>query len=467
MCDLAGDPDLVVVPPKCVVCTAEVEELRAQLTFEKARADENAAVIAASWTDITNLEENLTAEKARSSDLDARLWDRCRDLTRVGHENVRNHHKAERLSVTVVEMTHIIGKLLARHVTMDGAQKVCLQCGEQVGPGQRAESIVHTAECPVTEARTLLARPEVAAEWGRWVPMAKYIALEKYNRDVDELSTALAAAHTREAVANEAVRSLERRQASVPGGWLWRAMEEVVAASKALLPAIHQRPGPAYHGGIVASLGIDGLNYLDRFAAALVSLDAERDKWAQGADRDAEPEGVDAAISVGLMRADRDAAVAHAKELTRKLDELVPRVQGLGMERDALEVQLAKERSEHRATLARAERAEAVNAENARDAEEVTRDVIERMEKDRVEIESLRAKVAAMEAMVGEVLGATRRYQNSLLPPTFFTDMGLAVGPPDIGPTIDHAHKASGVEVTAAASDPDVKLTTHGVKEVE
>jgi hypothetical protein len=40
MCDLAGDPDLVVVPPLCVVCTAA-------LNAEKARADDLSRTVAA------------------------------------------------------------------------------------------------------------------------------------------------------------------------------------------------------------------------------------------------------------------------------------------------------------------------------------------------------------------------------------------------------------------------------------
>ena len=43
MCDLAGDPDLVVIPPLCVVCTAD-------LAAEKARADEMEA-LAERWED--------------------------------------------------------------------------------------------------------------------------------------------------------------------------------------------------------------------------------------------------------------------------------------------------------------------------------------------------------------------------------------------------------------------------------
>lgn len=53
-----------------------------------------------------------------------------------------------------------------------------------------------------------------------------------------------------------------------------RLATETIEAAKTLMSGVHERPGPAYHGGIVATLGIDSIGHLDRIRAALAAWDA-------------------------------------------------------------------------------------------------------------------------------------------------------------------------------------------------
>jgi hypothetical protein len=50
--------------------------------------------------------------------------------------------------------------------------------------------------------------------------------------------------------------------------------EACVDEAKSLMVQIHERSGPAYRDGIVATMGIDGLNHLDSMRRALAAFDA-------------------------------------------------------------------------------------------------------------------------------------------------------------------------------------------------
>jgi len=96
---LSNDDEVVQLRREVALLSKERDEARAALAEHKAtharecpEATTTRALLVSMRADNVRLRDAVTAERAKSADLDARLRDRCADLTRVGLENCRNSY---------------------------------------------------------------------------------------------------------------------------------------------------------------------------------------------------------------------------------------------------------------------------------------------------------------------------------------------------------------------------------------